>query len=182
MARTENDWSDLMRLAIAGDSGAYERCLRDMTAVLRVGVRRAVTRAGLAAGEAEDIVQEILLAVHLKRHTWDTTRPIGPWLQAVARHKTIDAIRRRGGRSGVPLDDVVETLPAPSEEPTIRETELVRALDSLPPGERAAVTAIALDGASFAEAAVRLGTTEGALRVALHRGLARLARTAHERT
>ncbi|WP_338049119.1 sigma-70 family RNA polymerase sigma factor [Rhodoplanes elegans] len=153
-----------------------------MAARLRAGVRRAIVRAGLAANDAEDVVQEILLAVHLKRHTWDAARPIGPWLGAIARHKTIDAIRRRGGRAGVPLDDVVDTLAAPSEEPAIRETELARALETLPAGERAAVTAIAVDGAGIAEAAKTLGTSEGALRVALHRGLARLSRTAAERT
>ncbi|MFL9827419.1 sigma-70 family RNA polymerase sigma factor [Rhodoplanes sp. SY1] len=182
MSTDDDDWSGLMRLALAGDAAAYDRCLRGMAARLRAGVRRAIVRAGLAANDAEDVVQEILLAVHLKRHTWDAARPIGPWLAAIARHKTIDAIRRRGGRSGVPLDDVVDTLAAPSEEPAIRETELVRALETLPAGERAAVTAIAVDGAGIAEAAKKLGTSEGALRVALHRGLARLSRTAAERT
>lgn len=178
----DDDWSDLMRLAIAGDAAAYDRCLRGMAVALRSGVRRALARAGLGAAEAEDVVQETLLAVHLKRHTWDADRPIGPWLQAIARHKTIDAIRRRGGRNGVPLDDIVDSMPAPAEEPAIRETELTRALDRLPPGERAAVTAIAVDGASFTEAAQKLGTSEGALRVALHRGLARLSRTARDRS
>ena len=31
--------------------------------------------------------------------------------------------------NGVPLDDIVDSLPAPAEEPAIRETELTRALD-----------------------------------------------------
>ena len=74
-----------MRLALAGDAAAYDRCLRAMAARLRAGVRRAIVRAGLAANDAEDVVQEILLAVHLKRHTWDAARPIGPWLAAIAR-------------------------------------------------------------------------------------------------
>jgi RNA polymerase sigma-70 factor (ECF subfamily) len=60
--------------------------------------------ARAAMGPADTEVQEILLAVHLKRHTWDATRPLGPWLQAVARHKLIDAVRRGGRRVSLSID------------------------------------------------------------------------------
>lgn len=167
-----------MRAANAGDAAAYDRCLRSMAAVLRASVRRVVARSGLAAADTEDIVQEVLLAVHLKRHTWDETRPFGPWLQAIARHKVIDAMRRRGGRTDLPLDDLADVLPAPEAEPAARGFEVERALQKLSAAERAAVEAITVDGAGIAETAQKLGTSPGAVRVALHRGLRRLARLA----
>jgi len=102
---TEDEWTSLMRLAISGDSAAYHRLLRALTPVLRAGARRGLARAGQPVDQSEDIVQDILLAVHLKRHTWDTNAPFAPWLFAIARNKLIDALRRRGRRAvGAALD------------------------------------------------------------------------------
>jgi RNA polymerase sigma-70 factor (ECF subfamily) len=171
----ENDWTALMRLALAGDAAAYDRCLRGMAGALRATVRRGLVRAGRSPAETEDVVQEILLAVHLKRHTWDATRPIGPWLYAIARYKLIDALRRRGGRADIPIDDVAETIAAEESEGSVLERDVERSLDRLSAGQAAVVRAIAVDGASISEAAAKLGMSEGAVRVALHRGLAALA-------
>src|ERR1700744_2401834 len=101
-----------MRLAMSGDSAAYHRLLRAITPVLRAAARRGLARAGQPADQAEDVVQDILLAVHLKRHTWDVNAPFAPWLFAIARNKLIDALRRRGRRVFVSIDDFVETIPS----------------------------------------------------------------------
>ena len=85
-----------MRAAIAGDGAAYRRLLASLTPALRAVVRRNCGRIGLDPGEAEDVVQETLLAIHLKRDTWEPDRPIGPWIMTIARNKLIDARRRRG--------------------------------------------------------------------------------------
>src|ERR1700710_3342846 len=101
-----------MRLAMAGDAAAYHRLLRAVTPVLRAGARRGLARAGQPIDQSEDIVQEILLAVHLKRHTWDVDAPFAPWLFAIARNKLIDTLRRRGRRIFVNIDDFADTLPS----------------------------------------------------------------------
>ena len=66
---------------------------------------------------------------------------------------------------------------APEAEETVSERDIGRVLAALPPRERAVVSAISVDGRSITEAAGSLGMAEGAVRVALHRGLARIART-----
>jgi RNA polymerase sigma-70 factor (ECF subfamily) len=172
----EPQWADWLRAANAGDAAAYERLLRDVAVALRPAVRRGLLRGGRSADDAEDVVQEVLIAVHVKRHTWDPARPVGPWLRAIAQYKLIDALRRRGSRGHVPIEDVLETLPAESAEPAISERDVQRHLDGLPTGQRAVVSAIALDGASIGETARRLSMTPGAVRVALHRALAAIAR------
>src|SRR3981081_4277101 len=91
-----------MRSANAGDSVAYRRLLKSVTRVLRAAARRGLARAGQAVDQAEDIVQDILLAVHLKRHTWDASAPFAPWLFAVARHKLTDARRAASPRGCCP--------------------------------------------------------------------------------
>ena len=104
----EKEWAVLLRAGNAGDAAAYHRLLAQLTPVLRAFAGRGLLRAGASAADAEDIVQETLLALHLKRQTWDENGPLSPWLYAIARHKLIDALRRRGRRIEVSIDDFAE--------------------------------------------------------------------------
>jgi RNA polymerase sigma-70 factor (ECF subfamily) len=167
-----------MLAANAGDAKAYELLLRDLARSLRPTVRRGLIRAGRSDADAEDIVQETLLAVHLKRHTYDSSRPVGPWIGAITRHKLTDALRRRGGRFDLDIDTFAEMLAAEEPAPALSERELRRSLGSLPQGQRQVLEAIAVEGHSIGETATRFEMTEGAVRVALHRALASLSRKA----
>jgi RNA polymerase sigma-70 factor, ECF subfamily len=170
----EDEWTDLMRSAISGDGAAYHRLLKAVTPVLRAAARRGLARAGQPVDQSEDIVQDILLAVHLKRHTWDVNAPFAPWLFAVARNKLIDALRRRGKRVFVNIDELAETLPGEVKEPTASSNEVAARLSSLPVRQREVLQSIAVESASIKETAAKLSMSEGAVRVALHRGLASL--------
>ena len=122
MREREDEWTDLMRSAISGDDAAYSRLLKAVTPVLRAGARRGLTRAGQPVDQSEDIVQDFLLAVHLKRHTWDASAPFAPWLFAIARNKLIDALRRRGRRVFVNIDDFAEILPGGGRQGVVEQT------------------------------------------------------------
>lgn len=171
----DSEWTDLMRSADAGDQVAYHKLLKAISPVLRAAARRGLARAGQPPDQAEDIVQEILLAVHLKRHTWDNTAPFAPWLFAIARNKLIDALRRRGRRVFVNIDDFAEVLPGEQAEEQVSQAAIATHLQGLPARQRDVVQSIAVDSASIKETAGKLSMTEGAVRVALHRGLANLA-------
>src|SRR6185369_8676105 len=101
-----------MRAAIAGDCNAYHRLLQSLSNSLRAATRRGFAQFGAAMNDVEDVVQETLLAIHLKRHTWDPNQPLGPWVRAIARHKLIDALRHRGRRIEVPIESIIDFLPA----------------------------------------------------------------------
>ena len=174
MIEREKAWAELMRDANAGDGAAYARLLRELAPVLRSTARRGLMRAGMPAADAEDIVQETLIAIHLKRHTWDGAFPIGPWVAAIARNKLIDSLRRRNRHAAVPIDDVSEMLAAEEAPAGPSQQDVDRHVDALPERQRDVLRAIAIEGASIGEAAARLTITEGAVRVALHRGLAAL--------
>jgi RNA polymerase sigma-70 factor, ECF subfamily len=179
----ESEWGVLLRAANAGDALAYQRILKQLAPVLRSYVRRWLARSLVPEADAEDIVQEILLAIHTKRHTWIETAPVAPWVFTIARHKIIDAMRRRGRRIDVPIDDFAETLAADQDEPNLIGLYIDRNLQTLPGVQRKVVQAIAVSGASITEAAETLGMNRGAVRVALHRGLAALAaRTTSKRS
>src|SRR6201987_3126580 len=132
----EDEWTGLMRSAMSGDSAAYHRLLKAVTPVLRAAARRGLARAGQPIDESEDIVQAILLAVHLKRHTWDVKAPFAPWLFAIARNKLIDALRRRGRRVFVNIDDFADTLPTAPVAETASPSETAAQLQSLPARQR----------------------------------------------
>lgn len=174
MRERDDEWTGLMRSAIAGDSEAYHRLLRAVTPVLRAAARRGLARAGQPVDQSEDIVQDILLAVHLKRHTWDATAPFAPWLFAIARNKLIDALRRRGRRIFVDIDDFAETLSGEAPAETVPAGEVAAQLQTLPARQRDVLQSIAVDSASIKDTAAKFSMSEGAVRVALHRGLASL--------
>lgn len=167
------EWSDLLRAANRGDGRAYAAFLHAVAPVVRGIVRARGSGLGEAAGE--DVVQEVLMAVHAKRHTWREDEPVQPWLYAITRYKVIDAFRRRGRGVDVPIEDFAEVLPAePGPDPT-EAADLARVIDALDPRAAAIVRAIGVEGASVRETGVRLGMTETAVRVALHRAMKRLA-------
>jgi RNA polymerase sigma-70 factor (ECF subfamily) len=170
----EDEWTGLMRSAISGDDAAYQRLLGAIAPVLRAAARRGLARAGQPIDQSEDIVQDILLAVHLKRHTWDAGAPFAPWLFAIARNKLIDALRRRGRRVFVNIDDFAETIPSELAEETVPAREVAAHLGGLPARQRDVLQSIAVDSASIKATAAKLSMSEGAVRVALHRGLANL--------
>jgi RNA polymerase sigma-70 factor (ECF subfamily) len=179
MAETgRDDWDALMRAANRGDRAAYARLLALVAPAIR-GLVRARS-AALGPEGCEDVVQEVLLAIHLKRHTWDEGQPLRPWLWAVARHKVVDAFRARGRRVEVPIEDLAEVLPSPDAPDGLAVRDADRLLARLDPRSAAVVRAVALDEASAAEAGARLGLSEGAVRVALHRALKSLARLVRE--
>jgi RNA polymerase sigma-70 factor (ECF subfamily) len=176
----DDEWTDLMRSANAGDTAAYHRLLSVIAPALRAVARRGLVRSGQPPDQAEDIVQEILLTVHLKRHTWDPTAPFAPWLFTIARNKLIDALRRRGRRVFVNIDDFTEILPGEEAEDSLPATEVLAHLKTLPERQRNVLQSIAVDGLSITETAAKLAMKEGAVRVALHRGLSRLQARAQE--
>ena len=171
----EEQWAKWMQSAVNGDTQAYNSFLTAVTPHLRAMARRRCDQLGAPVGEAEDVVQEVLLAVHLKRGTWDTTRPIGPWLSVIVRNKMIDSLRRRGRRVSVPIEDVIDTLEAEQPSDGFDRLDAEQMLRRLKEPQQDIVRSISLQGTSIRETAERLKMTEGAVRVALHRALKSLA-------
>ncbi len=164
---------DLLRAANRGDGRAYARFLGAVTPIIR-GIARA-RGAGLGPEACEDVVQETLLAIHRKRQTWREDAPVRPWLYAIVRHKVVDAFRARGRRVQVSIDDFAEVLPAEAGPDPTERSDAERVIARLDPRSARIVRAIGIEGASVAELSAAMGMTETAVRVALHRGLRRLA-------
>jgi RNA polymerase sigma-70 factor, ECF subfamily len=168
-------WVGWMRAANAGDEIAYRHLLEALAPFLRHLVRRGFARSGFGNCDVEDVVQETLLAIHLKRQTWNDGEAITPWVTAIARHKLIDSLRRRGRHIELPIDDLIDVLPAETTPEGLSSHDAEQLLSVLRGRQRDVVRAISIEGLSAREAADRFGISEGAVRVALHRGLSALA-------
>jgi RNA polymerase sigma-70 factor, ECF subfamily len=165
----------MMRAALAGDEATYRRLLEEIARSVRAMARGAFSRARSGDADVEDVVQETLLAIHLKRDTWDAGFKLAPWVGAIARHKIIDAMRRRGARQFAPIENFESVIAAPEGEDPLALSDAERLIARLPARQQDIVRSISLKGESIAATAARLSMSEGAVRVALHRALKSLA-------
>ena len=161
-----------MLKALAGDRAAYGVLLAELGVLLKRFFERRLSDAS----EAEDLVQETLLAIHVRRATYDPARPFTAWAYAIARYKLIDHLRRRRVRMTVPIDDNIHELFAPDDhEAATASADLERLMRTLPQAQSQAIRDVKLEGLTSAEAAARSGVNEGAVKVRVHRGLKALA-------
>ena len=163
----------LLIRGLVGDASAYHAFLSELTAHLRFFVRR---RLAHLPEEVEDLVQELLLAIHNQRHTYDRTQPLTAWVQAIARYKLIDLLRRRSRTNGLhdPLDDH-DLLAAADGDAAEARYDMAKLLRQLPDRQRLPILFVKIEGSSVADAAKRAGMSESAVKVGIHRGLKALA-------
>ena len=168
-------WAAWMKAAQAGDRHAYRLLLR---AILPY-VRAMTSRAFRETADAEDVAQDILIALHEVRASYDPSRPFKPWLAGIARHRIIDRLRQRGRRLAreTPLvyeHETFATAASNVEDMTIDSHTLHAAIDRLPEGQRMAVRELKLREGTLHDVSASTGISEGALKVATHRGIKRL--------
>lgn len=157
-----------------GDERAYRTFLSELSGHLRRFLR---TRMQRQSGEIEDVLQEVLLAVHNARHTYRVDQPLTAWVFAIARYKLMDFFRARS-RSDVfndALDDTAELFAEPELEPAQASRDMSKLLDELPDRQRLPIMHVKLEGLSVTETAKMTGLSESAVKIGVHRGLKALA-------
>jgi len=153
-----------MAQAQAGDREAYRLLLDNLDPEVMAYLRRRLHNPQ----DVDDVHQEVLLAIHMSRHTYEPGRAVEPWVFAIAAHVLARQWRRsqRRARSEV----LVDVLPAEKTRTAgPSRTEVRQALARLPGRQRQALELLQLDGLPVDVAATRAGTTVGALRVRAHR-------------
>lgn len=172
----EGDVKAMLLRGLDGDRAAYRAFLDALTELLRGYVRRQLVRAGHGDNEAEDIVQDVLIAIHERRHTYDREVPVTAWAHAIARYKVIDFLRaRNASRRHVSLDAVEDYVG--DDGAWMEVTSVLRRLLSvLPDRFRKPIELTKLHGFSASEAATQLGMSESAVKVNVHRGIKSLLR------
>ena len=172
--------SELVALARAGDPRAFEEIVwatnrQAYTLALRIVRDRQ---------EAEDVTQEAYLRVLRGLPGFREDASFETWLYRIVANTAITHLRRRG-RFGLLLDEpenaevAEDRSPGASnfsgaEEAVIEAEELTRALDGLPEAQRIPVLLKDVYGFSCLEIGERMGLSEGAVKVRLHRARRRL--------
>lgn len=176
MASDEVELKGWMVAGLQGDEGSYQKLLDRLTARLRAYYKSRLFRLGANTAEAEDLVQDALIAIHTRRHTYDSKQPLMPWVNAIAHYKLVDHFRRtRDLRSGLALDGADAALAHDDHLATESTYDVETLLRRLPRKMERAIRSVKLEGLTVGEASRGLGQTEAAVRVSVHRGLKALA-------
>src|SRR5713226_9368139 len=176
MTTHETELKALMLASLDGDAASHRALLERLSRRLRAYYKGKLARVGRSAEEAEDLVQEAVLAIHFKRHTYDPAEPLTPWVHAIARYKLIDFLRRnRAALADVPIDEADEVMAHDDHAGAESTYDVRRLMERLPKNMQCAIEAVKLEGLSTAEAAKRCGLSESGVKVNVHRGLKALA-------
>lgn len=162
-----------MLAGLDGDEAAYKTVLTRLNGFLRAYFKRQLARIGRGPTDAEDLVQETLIALHTRRHTYDRSQPITPWVYAIARYRLIDYLRRsKSSVLDLPIEEEAEEVLADDDQSAVdSRLDLKTIMADLAPKTRQAIQYVKVDGLSVREAASRLGMSESAIKVSVHRGL-----------
>ncbi len=171
MQASEDQLRAWMIGGLSGDAAAHAALLRAIVPLLRAFYRR---RCGEQGDIIEDLVQEVLIAVHTRRGTYDRSRPFSGWLFAIARYKMVDQFRKNGRT--VAIDGIEDMLLADDfEASSLARLDVDRLLDTLPAKQAGAIRATHIEGLSVVEAADRAGIGQSDVKVSVHRGMKALA-------
>lgn len=173
-AKRESELSNLMKLAQAGNKVAYTELLESLKMHLRTFLPYAlnISKRGDDGG-LEDLLQEILLAVHQKRHTYNPSLPFLPWFYAISRHKMIDKFRSNGSYLRM-VEKVKWENSFGAQEVSNSSDQLHKieeALGSLPKQQREILELTKAEGLTVAETARKTKLSESHVKVLTHRAI-----------
>ena len=157
--------------SLQGNARSYQSALTLMSGHCRRFLQK---RMQSHPSDVEDLVQETLMAIHQKRHTYQTDQPLTAWMYAIARYKWVDHLRAHGRRESLhdDIDDWSDTLTVKSDEAASdAHKDLTLVLSDLPVRQREAIEHTRLQGLSIAETAQKTGQSETSVKVNVHRGL-----------
>lgn len=171
----ESQLQGLLLRGLAGDARAYREFLAALAVHVRGFLRRRLQRR---PAEIEDLLQEVLLAVHNARHTYQPQQPLTAWVQAIARYKLADYLRRYAHHDALHevLEDDSDLFATSDEAPAQASRDLGKLLGRLPARQRLPIVHVKLEGLSVEETARITGLSCSAVKVGIHRGLKALAK------
>ncbi|MEE4350745.1 MAG: sigma-70 family RNA polymerase sigma factor [Pacificimonas sp.] len=161
--RALSDWETWFVAGQAGDKVAYRRFLGAAEGHLK---RYFYGKAG---SEGDDLVQEVLIALHTKRASYDPRYPLIPWMNTIARYKWIDWLRKRSRTQADELPEQIEDTSSPAQPAAGHAVALL--LKRLPEKQAEAIRLVKLEGLTVAEASQSSGQSESLIKVNVHRGL-----------
>ncbi|MFE1196588.1 RNA polymerase sigma factor SigM [Streptomyces olivaceoviridis] len=169
---------DLLARHVEGDPEAFgEIVRRHRDRLWAVALRTLGDRE-----EAADAVQDALVSAYRAAHTFRGQSAVTTWLHRITVNACLDRARKAASRKTAPVDDTkrleqllepYESASAPAERKDVHR-QLLEALGTLPPEQRAALVLVDMQGYPVAEAARILDVPTGTVKSRCARGRARL--------
>jgi len=132
-----------------------------------------------SSSDAEDATQETFVKLARGAGSFRGEAQLSTWLYRVARNVCTDHVRHHARRPATPVADPGELTSAPAEPDTTAGTDerlaVAAALDTLDPLSRQALVLVAIEGLTYAEAAVVTDLPVGTVKSRVSRARARLA-------
>jgi len=162
-----------MLAAQQGDQRAYQQLLQAATLMLRAYLKPRVSDHD----KVDDILQEVLVAVHKARHTYDGKRAFRPWLYAIARYKLMDHFRnyyRKRDHETVDYDTLENILHEDVTDELEQREYVSSLLAHLKPRQQEILRLMHVQGYTAEEVANKLDMSQSAVKVAAHRAYKQL--------
>lgn len=167
----------LLNLANDGDKEAYGELLDWLANHARSQININLRKyRQFPTQSIDDIVQDVLIAFHQTHQSFDTQKPLLPWLNSIIRYKSIDFIRRKEFRTtmtAVELATIEEIWIIDENEDSDLFLEI---LESLPEDQCNLLKMAKIEGCTGKEISLRLNISESNVKVMIHRAVKELKR------
>lgn len=165
-------WTILMKQTQEGDAVSYEQLLEEISDFLVAYLRKRIFNPDYI----DDLIQDVLLALHKARHTFDSSKPFFPWFLSIVNYKIIDYFNEQKRSNGLSFEDHFYELDmSDSFETNIESKWMIESvLSDLSPVYRDLLKSVKLDGYSIKEASILLGLSISNVKTSIHRALKQL--------
>ncbi len=181
--------AELLSLYAAGDEGAFRELVNRYKNSLYAFLKQFLNQQDLV----EDVFQETFLQLFTSRESFDTSRPLRPWLFTIAANKAKDALRKSQRASAVPIGTISEseemsftdmlnaltsdsTMPYEELERNETAAQVSRIIADMPENLREILILAYFNKFSYKQMAEVLGIPIGTVKSRLHTAVARFAK------
>ena len=174
MIEAEVELRNLLRESLSGGAVAHGAFVLAARTVLRPFFW---SRLRGRSEDAEDLLQETLIALHARRASYDPSLPVLAWIHGIAKYRLIDHWRRCKRRRGqISVEAAYGVCTPPLDEVVDAQLDVIRLLALLPKQQQEAIRLVKLEGLSVADAARRMGLGPSNVKISTHRGMKTLMR------
>lgn len=169
MTQERETYSHLMVEAQAGSSVSYHNLLSKISITLSKFLSRRI----YLVDDREDVLQEILIAIHNSRHTYLPSKPFHPWMYAIAKnilYKYYKKVNQQYSRFvEIEMNQLVSNNEIQSNQKE-KADKIMLLIQDLPKKQRDIVSMLKIQGFSVKDVSLKLRLSEANVRVIAHRG------------
>jgi RNA polymerase sigma-70 factor, ECF subfamily len=167
-----------------GDQKSYAMFLERVAGMLRTYLKKSVNPGRVSNEQVEDLIQDVLMAIHQKRSTYRIEMPLMPWLYSITRYRLIDSYRAEGRKPMVLSFDENFDLNEIADESEPQESnckaELEVVMGCLSDKQKQVLHLAKVEELPLAEVSVRMKMSLSSVKVTIHRAMEKLKRNAGE--